>query len=276
MKIKTVLLVIILCIIGFTSAQAEKITGNNKIVTKEIKVGNYETIEIGHGIEMNDKSWISSGEKSPTFYYSQSKGESTLKITIDENLLQHLDIQTSNGKLTIKANQQRKRLAVSQMTIKASSPNLKKVIASGCIDFKLESKLTGDELEIIASGASDVYMNQAVQMEKSSIIVSGSGDFHADNFHTTSIKLAVSGSGDIRLKGDALQAKFAASGSGDIHAYDFKVEELDCSVSGSSDIKTYVIKTLNASASGSGDINYKGDPSVRSSTSGSSDIRKVS
>lgn len=247
-----------------------KVKGNGKITTKEIKVPDYSEIAMGGGINCPNNS----GKKGiPTFNYSQSKGSGSLVVTTDENILPLLDIQCSKGKLTISSKNNAK-LEPTRLVIEGKSKGLTSLTVSGCMDFNLQSSLTGEELYIKGSGSTDIYLNNTVRVDVCEFTISGSGDIYTDNLITRSINSKVSGSGDISLKGNAEEGRFSVSGSGDLKAYDFPVKVLEASVSGSGDMQVNATHTLEARASGSGDIRYTGNASVDKRVSGSGSIKK--
>ena len=186
-----------------------------------------------------------------------------------------LNIQSNGNVLTIGTGMGT-QINPTQLEINSHSKELRKLGISGGMDFFLQSKLTGDNLEINASGASDVYLENSVRISNlCKISLSGASDVKASNLECDKIECRSSGSSDIKMSGKANDGEYHCSGSSDIKSYDFVVKRLKCSASGSSDILTNVTEKLNASASGSSDIKYKGNPEVKKSSSGSSDIDHV-
>ncbi|NLR90092.1 MULTISPECIES: head GIN domain-containing protein [Flammeovirga] len=78
-----------------------------------------------------------------------------------------------------------------------------------------ELDLTGkvDEFSISVSGSADI---DAKELEAKIVTISVSGSGDVDCFATEEINARVSGSGDIRYKGDPEKTKIKVSGSGDI------------------------------------------------------------
>lgn len=252
-----------------------KITGNGKLITKEIKVSDYEAIQIGSGISCENIQGKHNKKKYPTFIYKQTSGKAQLEITVDENIYPLLKIENSHGELVISTKNKTDRVYPTHLVIEGNSKSLSKLTTSGCIDFISDKPLSGDKIEIKISGSSDVYLNKTTQYNELDIKVSGSGDLKAEDLKCRYVNAGVSGSGDVNMKGKADNANYRVSGSGDIKAFDLIVDDVECAVSGSGDIKAYARKNLNARASGSGDIRYKGDASVRKSTSGGGSIQRA-
>lgn len=251
-----------------------KVKGNGKLITRDVQVAAYDKVEVGQGINSENSLFTKSDQVSPVFYYTQQKGKATLRVTVDENLFPLLIINSSNGTLSI-GTERNKTIVPTRLTANGSSEKLTEAGVSGCMDFVLQSALSGDDLELNISGACDVILQQPVRVDRCRISVSGAGDMKASDLICEEIKCQVSGAGDIDLRGKADQGIYRVSGSGDIKAYEFMVGKLSCAVSGSGDIKAHATETLDASASGSGDIKYKGNPATNTHISGSADIEKA-
>lgn len=265
-------------VMGVISCHASKIKGNGEIVTKEIKVSDFSEIRIGQGIgSVSMSDFFSWGQrfKSPEFHYTQQQGSAGLEITIDENLLTSLNIETTNGVLVIEAKKGTK-ISPTSMEIKGHSRELTALSTSGSTDFYLNSKLTTEKLEVSASGGSDVYLKNPVRISGlCKFSLSGGSDLKATDLECDKIEARTSGGSDISLAGNANSGSYRTSGGSDINAYGFAVKRLECSASGGSDIEATATESLDASASGGSDIRYKGNPQVNKSASGGSDIDHV-
>lgn len=272
---KTKGLIFMLLALCILPAKAERIKGNGNIVTKEIRVGVFDAIQIKASIEFNSGlgDWIRRDNKTfPALRYRQTESR-VLTVQMDENLFSHLRMEVSGGCLTIQTGQ-REQLVPTYLKIEAGSKELKSLKISGSLDFILESSLSGESLEISISGSGDVTMKRPVRLDEVRLSITGSGDVAMHDLRCTSFTGKVSGSGDISLKGKAQTAEYKSTGSGDIDAYGFQVDELICTTSGSGDIDAYAVKTLKAKSSGSGDISYRGPAKVEKSSTGSGDIEK--
>lgn len=102
--------------------------------------------------------------------------------------------------------------------------------------------------------------------------VSGSVIVDAKNIHTDSLTVAVSGSGDISLSGEADAQKIAISGSADYKADGFKTKDTSVSVAGSGKAVIAASNRLDVEISGSGDVKYLGSPQVTKSIAGSGSV----
>lgn len=103
------------------------------------------------------------------------------------------------------------------------------------------------------------------------LAVSGSGDIQIE-LHSTEVDALISGSGDITVTGTSGRLQAAISGSGNIRAGGLAVDTAAVRISGSGDCSTHPRSELEATISGSGNVAYYGKPKVRSSISGSGNI----
>lgn len=103
------------------------------------------------------------------------------------------------------------------------------------------------------------------------LAVSGSGDIQIE-LHSAEVDASISGSGDITVKGTAGRLEVAISGSGNVHAAGLNVETAAVAISGSGDCSAHPRNDLDVRISGSGDVTYYGKPKVHSKISGSGNI----
>jgi hypothetical protein len=111
------------------------------------------------------------------------------------------------------------------------------------------------------SGSGDITSKDKIKGNSLKLAVAGSGDIKLE-MDVQTAKSAISGSGDIELSGRAIEFEAAVSGSGDIEAYDLKTEKSELKIAGSGSIGISVEKEIVARVSGSGDIKYKGTPRI--------------
>ena len=216
------------------------VKGNHQIVNKTIDIGDYDEIALSVPADV--------------VYRQIAQDEPYLQVTVDENILNVLDISVRNNRLVIKA-EDNVNLRPSRFVIYTNSRNLQKV-------------------SIV--GAGDVFLEKAVNAREMKVSITGSGDLKTDSLYCENLNVNITGSGDVTLKGAATNAEYSISGSGDIRAFDYLVEDLDCRITGSGNIQAFVTEKLIARISGSGDIRYKGNPeSVDTKVTGSGDIRQV-
>ncbi len=130
-----------------------------------------------------------------------------------------------------------------------------------------------DQLEI--SGACDVFIAGTLKAESLFIKQSGASDLREGKIDVKKLTVDLSGASDIKITGQAMQAKIEASGASSFKGYNLSTDICDLRASGASDIKISVNKELSAHASGASDIHYKGEGVIRNiESSGSSSVQR--
>jgi hypothetical protein len=141
---------------------------------------------------------------------------------------------------------------------------------------KIVIYVTAKDLNSIAvSGSGDVYFKEGLTTNSLRLKVSGSGDV-TGKLNTKTLEATVSGSGDVRINGTAGIATVSVSGSGDYTARDLATATTMIRVSGSGDAVVNASEKIDAAVSGSGDIKYTGGAThVSTSSHGSGDIHRI-
>ena len=91
--------------------------------------------------------------------------------------------------------------------------------------------------------------------------MSGAGDIDIDDLEAQSLKVTVSGAGDMDLERVKCRenVRLSVSGAGDVDAH-VECQELETTVSGAGDVDLAVLcDVLRVSVSGAGDIDLKGE-----------------
>ena len=112
------------------------------------------------------------------------------------------------------------------------------------------------------AGSGDVFSEDVIETDKFKVALSGSGDIKL-RLKANEVTSAVSGSGDIQLRGSTNEIKCSIAGSGDFHGYELLAKEADISIAGSGGVKVYATEKLKGRIAGSGDIDYKGEPKIQ-------------
>jgi hypothetical protein len=111
--------------------------------------------------------------------------------------------------------------------------------------------------EVNNSSSSDFVIDGVLKADKFIFNHSGSGDFTGE-MEVKDLKVNISGSADMTLKGTADSQAYAVSGSGDIDASQLKGANAMVVISGSGDVDLNVSGTVKTAVSGSGEVNNKG------------------
>lgn len=244
------------------------IKGDGNIITKEISISDYD--EISYVGKVNIE-------------YEQSNTSPFFKITIDENILSHLDIKVKGKTLIIQPKDEKKyfngnsyglNLQPTVCEIKTSSRELKEISAVGGGEFIAKSPLKTDKLDISIAGSSTINFDKQLEARKINFSVAGSGDINATQLKVNNLDCSVAGSGSIQLKGEAERGDLSVAGGGDISAFGCILRKAECSVAGGGDIKVHASEQLDASIAGGGHIRYEGDPELSKSVIGGGSIKK--
>ncbi len=126
--------------------------------------------------------------------------------------------------------------------------------------------------EINISGSGDVAFREGITANSLKLRISGSGDM-SGKVTVKTLESSISGSGDMRLSGRADNSTASVVGSGDFRAGSLLTESTAVRVSGSGDADINASEKVDAAVNGSGDVHYSGGPkSVNKHKSGSGDI----
>jgi hypothetical protein len=153
----------------------------------------------------------------------------------------------------------------------AALADLETVVEQGALKIRKISRM-----DIPAMSKVRVTVNARVI---EALRISGSGDITAARLHATTLKIAVSGSGDVR--GDVLAAGKAdtlstsIAGSGDVKVGKLAARTAKVSIAGSGDVVVWAREQLSVSLVGSGDVRFYGDPEVKRTIVGSGSVRRL-
>ena len=223
--------------------RAETIKGNGKVITKEYQFSDFDEISFSGSAE---------------FTYEQSEAAPSVTVTIDENLLEYIEVKVKDKELKVYPKKEGMlkssyQLRPTVFKIRANSRQLEEVNSSGSGNCVFNGPLNSKEIELNLAGSPSITINalQADELEGN-----------------------VAGSANLILKGKVREAKYNIAGSGNVKAGDCESEKVEGNIAGSGNLETYATRELNGSIVGSGDIYYKGDPKVKSSCLGSGKVKK--
>jgi hypothetical protein len=181
--------------------------------------------------------------------------EGSIKLTAEDNILEHIEVTNTNGKLRIKTKD--------HFNIR---PSWKKGVY---IEVPIE-----EISKISLNGSGEVTGNLTLKAEKLKLSVNGSGDMKVAADATT-IKAAISGSGDIDISGKTTEFDAVVTGSGDVNASQLNATQATANITGSGDIKIHAKKLLTVKIVGSGDVMVNKDvATVNKKVVGSGEVSK--
>jgi hypothetical protein len=114
-----------------------------------------------------------------------------------------------------------------------------------------------------------------VSSETCRLRISGSGKLTFERLETIELHTQISGSGNVRLAGQAGRQEIHISGSGDVSAPDLETRETEIHISGAGKAIVNAVDSLYVHISGSGDVRYVGAPHIEQSIAGAGSVRPV-
>jgi hypothetical protein len=233
----------------------------------------------------------------PGKLYLRQGNEQKVVLEGPKEVLEKIETEVSGGRLSIGResewrswNWDSNDRIVAYVTVK----NIEGISVSGSGNLISEGVIKAGDLALAVSGSGsmEIEVNALGYMEAN---VSGSGDIRVKGncraleskvsgsgkvmlagAITERADLNVSGSGRIIASGTAKEIRTTISGSGEVQAADLEVEKCEVRISGSGDVEINVKQALDATISGSGSVSYRGNPSsVNSHSSGSGKVRKM-
>lgn len=235
---KSIVLIALLIVTSTIHAQ-KRIKGNGNITTINRTTTGYDTVSFS----------------GPFDYILVSGTEGNIQIEGEENLLQYVITDVSNGNLSVKTR--------NNINLQTSKNQTITVI----VPFEQISAAS-------LTGSGDLWNESIISTSHFTTSIIGSGDVKL-NVEATQIDGSVQGSGDLVIMGKTNILKVKVNGSGDFKGFDLEADDVDVSVNGSGDAKITCNGHLKARVSGSGDIKYKGNPKTEDTkVAGSGSIGK--
>jgi hypothetical protein len=216
------------------------IRGNGQIIREEVAVSDYSEIHLSVPGEI--------------LYRQAPDNEPYLEIVADENILPLLEIESVKNCLKIKC-RDNKNIHPSQLTVYTNSSYLSRI-------------------EVAGSGK--VHLKEKVESSDMGIRISGSGKVVSDDLSCEKIRLAITGSGNIKLQGTGGNASCTITGSGNIDVSGYPVRNANCRITGSGKALACAEEKLTAEITGSGHVEYRGNPQIiNTRITGSGNIIKL-
>lgn len=174
-------------------------------------------------------------------------------IEAEDNIIPLVELIQEDGRLIVRLKRGYSISSHKDLNVYLTTSELDEVSLSGSGDIKLTDKFTS---------TSDVK-----------VALSGSGNIRGE-ITAPAVKASISGSGDMDLKGETKDVNVSIAGSGNFRGENLLSENVEISIAGSGDADVYASVKLNAKIAGSGDVTYKGTPQVSSSVAGSGTVQK--
>ena len=253
----------------------EKVSGEGPILTKNLEIDDFTAIEVSNGWKV---------ELIP----DQSK---QMVVKANENLIDILKVESSNGKLSISAEDNIGK-ADSKLIKVYFDKKLKSIEANSASDISAKKQLIFETTTIDASSAADIKLNikaEDLVVESSSsadieliassqkirIDASSSADINIEG-EFKDLKAKASSASEIYLSGISKKVDLEATSSADIDAKDLEAKHIEAKATSAGSIDCYPIDKLEAKASSGASIRYHNNPmeSISSQSSSGGSIEK--
>lgn len=243
-RINLILAAVLFLIISLPAQSiGKKVIGDNHYIQKIKKVDDFKKLVVNH-------------VKANVIYSNNPDSAGMVRIYGEENVVNLLDITSDEKqeKLSIKyinmANVENGLLM-----IYVFSPEIELVDITGGVIVESTDKISSLQLKLAVSGSGQIKMTN---LDCNKLTVS-----------------LLTGSGDVLVKGKAVEAKYSVIGGGEIRADELLAANAGCSLKGNGNIGCNVDKLLKVSIWGNGNIYYKGNAEVKSSIIGKGNVKKL-
>ena len=220
------------------AACSESHAGSGPTVSRDYKVGGFQSIEVGgpYEVEVRTGAVPSVSASGP------------------EKLIERLVVEVRGDRLMIRPREERgfnwggfKGTARIQVT----APVLRAAAIAGSGDLRVD-RVNGDRFE----GS-----------------IGGSGDMRIERVEVQSLKFAIGGSGSVHAgAGQAREAHYSIAGSGEIETGGVRTENARISIAGSGSVNGHASGTADVDIVGAGDVNLTGGAKCNVSRTGAGDV----
>ncbi len=211
--------------------------GSGIKLSESRKIAEFNEIDVSGGVTLEVK-----------------KGPPSLTIEGDDNVVPLWRTEVKNGRLIIERNSKEWLSTKNSITVRVTTPSLKRLEASGGVDVSLEN----------------------VAEAKFALELSGGVELSAPQLAVDSLSVDASGGATLVISGTAREAKLDLSGGVDVKAKELQVAQLAIDASGGCEVEVTAKESVTGEASGGVDLAIHGNPpKSRVHTSGGADIRYV-
>jgi hypothetical protein len=228
--------------------------GNGNVVTQERQLASFNAIEAGSAVNV---------------FLSQGSTQS-VKVEIDENLLDRFKTEVKNGTLTLNVD---KVNNATKMNAYVTTVTLKKIETNGAASVKGQTPLASDNFEYIGSGASSANF----EMKAGDMKIDLSGASKANfKIGVNTLKTDVSGAGALILTGSADNHDLIVSGAGNVKAMELVTDVTNAEISGAGNAKVMAKQQLKTDVSGAGNISYFDNGEMKQISAPDEKVRSLS
>lgn len=148
-------------------------------------------------------------------------GDSYLKISAPENVIEHIVANVENGVLKVGTDGTKFR-NLKNVTVIVKSPALDKIVVDGAADVAAPQIRSNGTFDLEINGAADIDID-SLEADNINVTINGAGDLDMEGLQTGGLKVEINGAGDVKAWGRAHSANFTINGAGSIDA-----KRLDC------------------------------------------------
>lgn len=244
------------CLIGMTYPASRRIHGSGKIESKTIPAPDFEQIAVSRAIHV-----VISDEL-----------RKEIRIETDDNLMEHIVVKASDGKLRVTLDPKLRNVAEIHATVTVpANGKIKRLAASSAAKISCRVALAAEEFELIASSASEI--NAAIHAATCSVEASSAARIRAA-VETTSCRIEASSSSKVELSGTTYTAMADLSSAAKLIAGNLIAERWNIETSSASKAQIHCTKSLRAEASSGSTIRYAGDCSTDITKSSGGSVRR--
>jgi hypothetical protein len=181
------------CVVLAAGCDWMGIRGNGRIVTDQRTVSDFSEIEA-----------------SGAFRIEWRSGAPALSITTDENLVSYIDSRNINNRLRLRSHENLR--PTHHINVVISSPTRSAAKLSGASDLKVPA-LTGPKFAIESRGATDVTLDGAVNELLADM--TGASDLRAKSLQARSVQISTTGAASAQVN-PSETLRVAITGAGDV------------------------------------------------------------
>ena len=216
------------------ASDKETLTGSGKEGRKEVKVADFDALEVHLPIHVSAK---------------QAKDFSVV-ITGDDNLLDVVKVDKEGSTLKLSAARRSWR-TTQPLKATITMPALARVQMDSASRLTIQDFKSSKDFSIKITAASNL-----------------DGSIEASN-----LKVDASGASKVKLKGSAKEAKLSAAGACNIHLEEFALDTAEVKLTGACKASVNAKTKLDYSLSGASNLHYQGNPTIgQARSSGASSV----
>ncbi len=222
----------------FTTACAQKISGNGNVVEENRPVESFSSIDVGGVLNV---------------YLTQGDTES-VTVEADENLLDLIITENRGNTLVVKLKKGIDIKKAKDKNVYITLRSIDELEVGGVVNVKSTNTLTADAFDLNIAGVGNTDL-----------------ELRCDRLNAKADMV-----GNLTLSGEVREANIRNGGVGSLKAFDLKVDRLTIKNSGVGSAEVQAQDEISINASGVGSVRYKGDPVVKElSTSGVGKVKKM-